>query len=52
VRTIACWPPDLDSIAHFERLLAAEVAGRDHLVAAAELVAIVDSSHRGGRYAR
>jgi hypothetical protein len=38
---------DLDSIAHFERLLAAEVAGRDHLVAAAELAAIVDSSQRG-----
>jgi hypothetical protein len=39
VRTIAGWPPDLDSISDFQRLLAAEVSGRDHLVAAAELVA-------------
>ncbi len=44
--------PDLDSIPDLERLLAAEVAGRDHLVAAAKLIAIVDPSHRGpGRYA-
>jgi hypothetical protein len=43
---------DLDSIADLERLLAAEVAGRDHLVAAANLIAVVDPSHRGsGRYA-
>lgn len=42
---------DLDSIPDFEWLLAAEVTGRDHLLAAAELVAIVDASHRGsGRY--
>jgi hypothetical protein len=37
----------LDSIPDFERLLAAEMAGRDHLAAAAELIAIVDPSHRG-----
>jgi hypothetical protein len=43
---------DLDSIADLERLLAAEVAGRDDLVAVAELIAIVDPSHGGsGRYA-
>jgi hypothetical protein len=43
---------DLDSIADLERLLAAEVAGRDHLVGAAELIAIVDpSQRRPGRYA-
>jgi hypothetical protein len=38
---------DLDSIPDFERLLAAEMAGRDHLAAAAELIAILDPSHRG-----
>jgi hypothetical protein len=32
----------LEAVSDFQRLLAAEVAGRDHLVAAAELVAIVD----------
>jgi len=37
---------DLDSISDFERLLAAEVAGRDHLLAAAEPIAIADPSHR------
>ena len=43
---------DLESISDFQRLLAAEVSGREHLLAAAELVAIVDPSHRGrGRYA-
>jgi hypothetical protein len=43
---------DLDSIPDSERRFAAEVTGRDQLVGAAELIAIVDPSHRGsGRYA-
>jgi hypothetical protein len=33
-------------LSDFERLLAAEVAGRDHLLAATQFVAILDAGHR------
>jgi hypothetical protein len=43
---------NLDLVAHLERRLAAQVAGRDHVVAAPQFVAIIDPSHRGfGEYA-
>jgi hypothetical protein len=51
-RTTCGLAADLDPITGFERLLAAEVTCRDHLVAVAKLIAIVDRSHRrSGRYA-
>ena len=37
---------DGQPLANFERLLSAQMAGRDHLVAAPKLIAIVDPSHR------
>ena len=43
---------EVDPLADLERLLAAQVAGRDHLAAAPEFIAIADPSHgRCGRYA-
>ena len=43
---------EVDPLVDLEWLLAAQVAGRDHLLAPPELIAIVDLSHRRcGRYA-
>ena len=36
---------DLQPIANLERLVTAQMTGRDHLVAAPELIAIVDPGH-------
>ncbi len=37
---------DHDPITDLERLLAAQVTGRDHLLAAAQLIPVVDRGHR------
>jgi hypothetical protein len=42
-------PVDFQPSADLKRLLAAQMPRRDHLVAAAELVSVVDPSHRQSR---
>jgi hypothetical protein len=41
----SCMAADLERVAHLERSLATEVAGRDHLITAPHLIALTDLTH-------